>query len=53
MAITRNINTGHYIGASTDTKPTGVDIGSLFWEYDTGKTYSTYDGTNWVLYPYV
>jgi len=39
-----------YIGASTDTKPTGVGIGSVCYEYDTGKEYITYDGTNWVQY---
>ncbi len=50
MAVTRNINTGRYIGLSSDTKPTGVDIGSTFWEYDTNVNYATYDGTNWVVY---
>lgn len=38
-----------YIGASTDTKPTGVEVGSLCYEYDTFDWYITYDGTNWVL----
>jgi hypothetical protein len=50
MAITRSTNTARYIGLSTDAKPTGVEIGSTFWEYDTNKVYSTYDGTNWELY---
>lgn len=36
-----------FIGASTDTKPTSVAIGSTFLEYDTSDTYITYDGTNW------
>jgi len=39
-----------YIGSSTDIKPTGVGIGSVCYEYDTGKEYITYDGTNWVQY---
>lgn len=39
-----------YIGAAADTKPTGVGIGSMCYEYDTGKEYVTYDGTNWVQY---
>lgn len=42
--------TNLYIGASTDTKPSGTDvkIGSKFYEYNTGKWYITYnDGTNW------
>lgn len=39
-----------FIGASTDTKPTGatVPIGSTFYEYDTKELYITYDNTNWV-----
>ena len=41
-----------YIGASTDTKPTSVPIGSTFYEYDTRVDYITYDGTNWVVYLY-
>jgi hypothetical protein len=36
-----------WVGLSTDTKPTGLEVGSKFWEYDTGVTYVTYDGTNW------
>ena len=48
----------HYFGLSTDTKPTvaspapGLPAptnGSDFWEYDTGKIYRTYDGTNWTF----
>jgi len=40
-----------FIGASTDTKPTGaeVPIGSTFFEYDTHCMYITYDSTNWVF----
>jgi hypothetical protein len=37
-----------YVGASGDTKTTGVAIGSKAYEYDTGKWYITYDGTNWI-----
>ena len=37
-----------YIGLAADTKPTGVGIGSLAIEYDTGSEYITYDGTNWI-----
>lgn len=40
----------YYIGANTDTKPTGVAVGSLCYEYNTGDWYITYDGTNWVAY---
>lgn len=43
---------GKFIGLSSDTKPTeashGVNIGATFYEYDTGITYITHDGTNWV-----
>jgi hypothetical protein len=41
-------NAKQYIGLSTDTKPTGVVIGSAFWAYDTNITFITYDGTNWM-----
>lgn len=49
--ILANVESGRrvYIGASTDTKPTGVLTGSKFYEYNTDSTYITYDGTNWVI----
>ena len=50
MAVTLNTTTGRFIGLSTDTKPTGVPVGSFLWEYDTDDTYVTYDGTNWAVY---
>ena len=37
-----------WIGLSTDTKPTGVPVGSTFLEYDSHDLYITYDGTNWI-----
>ena len=45
------ISEHHFIGASTDTKPIGVPIGSICIEYDTYKVYITYDGTNWEEMP--
>ncbi len=39
-----------YIGASTDTKPTGVPVGSTFFAYNTGIMYICYDGTNWEVF---
>ena len=39
----------NFIGLSTDTKPSGVNIGSKFWEYDTSIDYICYDGENWAL----
>ena len=39
-----------FIGLSTDTKPTGVPIMSIFYEYNTRSTYIAYDGTNWIKY---
>jgi hypothetical protein len=39
----------NYLGSSSDTKPTGVTIGSTYYEYDTRNTFITYDGTNWVI----
>jgi hypothetical protein len=39
-----------WIGLSTDTKPTsGIPVGATYLEYDTGKLYTTPDGSNWVL----
>ena len=38
-----------FIGLSTDTKPTDINAGATFYEYDTGKLYITPDGSNWVL----
>ncbi len=39
-----------FIGLSTDTKPTsGIPTGATYLEYDTGKLYTTPDGSNWVL----
>ena len=48
----------HFIGLSTDAKPTVASHsglpsptnGSTFWEYDTGDTYKTHDGTNWSFF---
>jgi hypothetical protein len=36
-----------YMGLSTDPKPTGVGLGMRLLEYDTQKTFITYDGNNW------
>ncbi len=47
MAVLKTTAINRYIGASADTKPTGVPVGSEFYEYDTSQTYVTYDGTNW------
>lgn len=38
-----------FLGLSTDTKPTSVNAGATFLEYDTGKLYMSPDGTNWVM----
>ncbi len=42
-----------YLGASTDSKPTSVPVGSTFYEYNTGDTYISYDGTNWAKIPMI
>jgi hypothetical protein len=39
-----------YIGASTDTKPAVAEVGSLCYEYNTGKTFVTYNGADWTEY---
>lgn len=38
--------TQHYIGASTDTKPSSPAVGSLAWETETRWRY-IWDGTTW------
>lgn len=47
MAVAKVATRARFIGLSTDTKPTGVPIGSTFIETDTRDDYVTYDGTNW------
>ena len=37
-----------YLGLSSDTKPTGVPPGSWFYATDTGTTYITQNGTDWI-----
>ena len=46
MAV-KQVLTKYYEGLSTDDKPTGVLIRTVFRETDTRATYITYDGTNW------
>lgn len=41
-----------WVGLSTDTKPTGVPVGSMAWERDTKLMHISYDGTNWTPYEY-
>ena len=48
MAIKLIATTKRFTGLSTDTKPTGVAIGSTFFEYNTKNYYITHNGTNWV-----
>lgn len=36
-----------FIGRSTDVKPTGVPVGSIFFAHNTKRYYICYDGTNW------
>ena len=50
MAVKFIASIQRYTGLAADTMPTGVPIGSTFYEYDTGVTYVTYDGTNWAVY---
>ena len=41
--------TQRFIGLSTDTKPTGVPVGSTIYDRDAHTWYVCYDGTNWGL----
>ena len=50
MAVRSLGNIQRFVGLSSDTKPTGVLVGSEFFESNTGNTYITYDGTNWILF---
>jgi hypothetical protein len=50
MTVVLETVINRYVGLSTDDKPTGVRPGSRFLEYNTGTSYITYDGTNWVVY---
>lgn len=47
-ADARAWNANHYLGLSTDTKPTdGVGVNALFYELDTKKMFY-FNGTTWV-----
>jgi len=52
MAVSKVGIINRYMGLSSDTKPINVPIGSLFYERDTKYTYTTYDGTNWIIRTY-
>jgi len=49
MAVKFISSMQRYVGLSTDSKPTGVPVGSEFFEYDSHDLYITYDGTNWTI----
>lgn len=40
----------NYIGTDIDTKPTGVPVGSTYFDITNNRLYRTYDGMNWVLW---
>jgi hypothetical protein len=48
MSVLLETTIKRFTGLSTDTKPTDIQPGSYFWEYDTNILFKTYDGTNWV-----
>ena len=50
MAVKLITSIKTYVGASGDSKPAGVPVGSYFRESDTFDVYITYDGTNWITY---
>lgn len=49
MAVTSNRDKEQvtYYGYSTDTKPMGVEVNSLFYVYDTRESF-IYTGTEWL-----
>ena len=44
--VTLNGSTANLIGLHTDSKPTDVEVNTLFLELDTGDFYY-FDGTEW------
>lgn len=50
MAVKLISTINRWTGLAADSMPTSVPVGSTFFAYDTGVTYITYDGTNWVVY---
>lgn len=48
MTVTRQDSINKFFAAAADTKPVDVPIGSILFEYDTGRVFVSYDGTNWV-----
>ena len=48
--ITLKGYTANYAGKSTDTKPTDVEVNTIFHALDTNKYYY-FDGTNWTEIP--
>jgi len=50
MAVKLVTDSKYYLGLSSDSKPTGVPVGSTFWAYDTNIEYVTVDdGTTWAI----
>jgi len=52
MAVKLISTIQNWVGLSTDTKPTGVAVGSTFLEYDSKLLYVNYDGTLWSKYKF-
>lgn len=50
MAVLLIDNIRNYVGLSSDSKPTGIPVGSVFFESDTRLIHKTYDGTNWIQF---
>lgn len=50
MAVQLISSIKRFTGLAADSMPTSVPVGSTFFEYDTGITYITYDGTNWAVH---
>lgn len=50
MTVRKIANISRYLGLSSDTKPTSVEVNSYFIETDTKDVFTTYDGTSWTKY---
>lgn len=50
MAVNLQTTIQRFVGLHSDTKPTGVPVGSKYYAYDAYVDYITYDGTNWEIF---
>lgn len=47
MAVYKIATNAHFLGLSTDTKPSAAPVGATFIETDTKDSFICYDGASW------